>query len=110
MQDVCDQMLPSLPAIQQGTRTIRTLKKEKWTAEDAIRSIARISRFAHMSVDSSQQEKQKSGAEKTLLDYGKSKEGDDLSNVVTHVRELRSERDELRRKDRILRGENSHLK
>ena len=107
MGDIFDE-LPNLPAAFITPRIEAVTKKEGCTVEQAISSISRIARLAYQSSDlegKSNREDCKDSNQKN----GKIR-GADPAQTVMQVRALRAERDELRRRDRLLKDENAQLR
>jgi len=105
-----------IPPVPVGFHTPRTETSKKvisCTLEEALRSIARIARLANPAQDSRRRSCDKENEtrnEKQKKTSVKSTDTTSPVEVVMTVRELRSERNELRRRDRLWREENTKLK
>lgn len=95
--------IPSpLPNDFLSPRMLENLERKTYTPEEALTSILRITFLGQLACDELQEQEWKKNKPK----------GDEMDPTlaVMRVRALRSERDELRRRERVLREENIHLK
>lgn len=112
MGDIEDDV-PPIPVGFHTPRTEASKKAIRCTPEEALRSITRIARLANPVNDSRRRSCDKENDtrnEKHPKATGVEIATPAPSEVVMLVRELRSERNELRRRDRLWREENTKLK
>lgn len=112
MGDIEDDV-PPIPVGFNTPRMEASKKAIRCTPEEALKSITRIARLANPINDSRRRSCDKENDtrnEKHSKTVGIESASPAPSEVVMMVRELRSERNELRRRDRLWREENTKLK